>query len=334
MSDLAPFARVVHELNFLAALLQTEPGHAANAIPRANCGVTIISGFLGAGKTTLLRRILQGDHGKRLGVIVNDFGAVNLDAAAIAQDHGDVIELTNGCSCCAMGRDFGAALERIAGGDNAPDHVLVEASGLADPAALATIAAGTRHGCAVGVVTLVDAESVDAWQAGALGSLFERQIDAAHLIVLTKTNSLGPASLERLKGQLAGRFPGRRIVTDRQIDPVMLFTAQAFGARPLPVPVDHDLSRVVTRQIESQRTWTKAALSKQLEGMPGGILRMKGWVRMAGGRLCEVQCVGPKFRLDPSGRLDEPAGLILIGLRECEDDWADWITGFGAVQPA
>lgn len=333
MSEPAAIARAVQELGFLATVLQagttgTEPRES----PSQTCEVTILSGFLGAGKTTLLRRMLTADHGQRLAVIVNDFGAVNLDAAVIAQDHGDVIELTNGCSCCAMGSDFIAALEQTANVTTPPDHILIEASGLSDPVALATLAAGSPFSGSVGIVTLVDALAADFMESGALGSLFTRQIDAAHLIVLTKTAKIDPAALGGLTERLATRFPGRSIVTDAELEPSLAFRAPALGARPTPGQLKHDLSSVVSRQIEAAQQWTEASLLEHLKQMPRGILRMKGWVPMVDGNIASIQCVGTAFDISVQQYVSDSSGLVLIGLRESEDSWTDWIAGFGGLQ--
>lgn len=89
--------------------------------------VTILGGFLGAGKTTAVNHLLRRATG-RIGVLVNDFGAINVDAALIEAREGDVLALSNGCVCCALGPDLGESLARLAGRVPAPDRIVVEAS--------------------------------------------------------------------------------------------------------------------------------------------------------------------------------------------------------------
>jgi len=93
--------------------------------------LSVISGYLGAGKTTLINRLLAEDHGLKLLVMVNDFGAINIDEALIAQSGEDAIALTNGCICCSMGADLYLAIGDILQRDQRPDHIVIEASGVA-----------------------------------------------------------------------------------------------------------------------------------------------------------------------------------------------------------
>ena len=99
--------------------------------------VTVIGGYLGAGKTKLLNRLLAEAEGRRLAVLVNDFGEVNIDAALIANRDGETISLTNGCVCCSIGDNLGMTLYDLAERPDGPEHILVEASGVADPARIA-----------------------------------------------------------------------------------------------------------------------------------------------------------------------------------------------------
>ena len=95
--------------------------------------VTLLTGFLGAGKTTLLNRILNGDHGLRIGVLVNDFGAVNIDQELIAASEENTITLSNGCVCCEVRDDLVSSLEELLASQTEVDFAILEASGVADP---------------------------------------------------------------------------------------------------------------------------------------------------------------------------------------------------------
>ncbi|MGO9302286.1 MAG: CobW family GTP-binding protein, partial [Candidatus Korobacteraceae bacterium] len=98
--------------------------------------ITILTGFLGAGKTTLLNRILTGDHGLRVGVLVNDFGAINIDAELVVGVEGNMISLANGCVCCQIRDDLVEAVVALLARPETIEYILLEASGVADPAGI------------------------------------------------------------------------------------------------------------------------------------------------------------------------------------------------------
>ena len=99
--------------------------------------ITILTGFLGAGKTTLLNHMLNGDHGQRVAVLVNDFGAINIDAELVVGVQDEVISLANGCICCTIRDDLIETVVQTINRREAPEYILLEASGVADPSGIA-----------------------------------------------------------------------------------------------------------------------------------------------------------------------------------------------------
>ena len=149
----------------------------------------MLTGFLGAGKTTLLNRILNGDHGLRVAVLVNDFGAINIDSDLVVGVDSDVISLANGCVCCNIRDDLVEAVTSVIGRPERPDYVLLEASGVADPAGIALTFndAGIRERIRVDSITCVmDAEQVFAAPEQAQLKLW--QIACSDLLVLNKVD--------------------------------------------------------------------------------------------------------------------------------------------------
>jgi G3E family GTPase len=98
--------------------------------------VTVVAGFLGAGKTTLLNHILQAEHDRPIGVVVNDFGAINIDAELVAEVSEGVVTLVNGCICCSIRMDLINTVMQLAHRPDRPEHIVVESSGVADPAGI------------------------------------------------------------------------------------------------------------------------------------------------------------------------------------------------------
>ncbi|HEY7644613.1 MAG TPA: cobalamin biosynthesis protein CobW, partial [Hyphomicrobiales bacterium] len=188
---------------------------------------TIITGFLGAGKTTLIRHLLQHSGGRRIALVVNEFGDVGVDRSLLA-DCGDeackpddIIELANGCICCTVADDFIPTMEKLIARDPAPDHIVIETSGLALPQPLVRAFNWPEVRARVtvdGVVTVIDARAVADGRFAAdenavaaqraaddkldhespLHELFEDQLACADLIILNKSDLVEDGEFARV----------------------------------------------------------------------------------------------------------------------------------------
>jgi G3E family GTPase len=178
--------------------------------------VTLLTGFLGAGKTTLLNRILTGDHGLRVGVLVNDFGDINIDAALVEGVEDNMISLANGCICCELRDDLVQSLESLLTSANEIDYVIVEASGVAEPSGIVlTFLDGRYERLFVldGITCLVDAEGIFRYgDDDQLNMLKLRQIGFADLVVLNKTDLVGPEHIEVIRDWIGLHMKRVRIV--------------------------------------------------------------------------------------------------------------------------
>ena len=177
--------------------------------------LTVLTGFLGAGKTTLLNRILSGDHGLRVAVLVNDFGSINIDAELVVgvESEGDVINLTNGCVCCNIRDDLVAAVTQVMTRADRPEYILLEASGVADPSgiALTFMDEGMRDRIRLdSIMCVVDAEQIFA--APEMMELKLRQVAFADMLILNKVDLVTPEEIERIKAWLDDRFHRYRLV--------------------------------------------------------------------------------------------------------------------------
>ncbi|MEF2551795.1 cobalamin biosynthesis protein CobW [Aurantimonas sp. A2-1-M11] len=204
---------------------------------------TVVTGFLGAGKTTLIRNMLQNAGGRKIALIINEFGDLGVDGDILTGcgietcTEDDVVELTNGCICCTVADDFIPTMTKLLARDRLPDHVVIETSGLALPQPLVAAFNWPEVKTRVtvdGVVTVIDTAAVaegrfaddEAKVAAAreadasldhdnpLEELFEDQIRAADLIVLNKADLVDAATLERVRGEIGAQCAaGVKIVT-------------------------------------------------------------------------------------------------------------------------
>ena len=196
--------------------------------------VSVLTGFLGAGKTTLLNRLLADPALSRTAVIVNEFGAVGLDHALIEASGEDVIELSDGCLCCTVRGDLVDTLERLLDGTRAVDRIVIETTGLADPApVLRAIMAHPTRAAAMrldGVVTVVDA--VNGLATLARHAEARRQVAVADRLVVSKRDVGGEGAddaldgaLRALEGALRALNPGAPVLDAQALDHAALLDA-------------------------------------------------------------------------------------------------------------
>lgn len=288
--------------------------------PQAPIPLTVIGGYLGAGKTTLLNRLLQGDHGRRIAVLVNDFGSINIDAELIAGQDGEIVSLTNGCVCCTLASGFVEALDAVAARRPRVEHVVIEASGVSDPAAIAQY--GHVPPFALdGVIVLADAETVRSRARDRyVGSAVLRQLRGADLIVLTKVDRVAPGQVEALHAWIAQVAPGARVVAASHgaLAPALLLD---LGGAAHLTGQGHDdgHSAHETWSWESSVPISERALRVFLGALPHGVVRGKGvlWLRERPERRTILQLVGRRWELEPGppwGDVPPGSRLVLIGV--------------------
>ena len=217
--------------------------------------VTVVTGFLGAGKTTLIRHLLQNPQGRRLAVLVNEFGDVGVDGdliRACADSHcpeANIVELTNGCICCTVADEFIPSIERLLALDPRPDHIVIETSGLALPKPLlkAFDWPDLRSRITIdGVVAVADAEAVAAGRFAPdparpgdasevdhetpLSEVFEDQIACADIVLLSKADLAGEEGVAAAREVISAEAPRPLpmvALTEGVIDPCVVLGINA-----------------------------------------------------------------------------------------------------------
>ncbi len=282
-------------------------GKAEHSVP-----VCILTGFLGSGKSTLLAHLLtRPPAGVTIRALVNDIGTLQFDPSIVGAADAVRVELINGCGCCVATDDVLESLRALVR-DGACSSLVVEASGAADPVALAQVVDavdGLHHDRTVAVV---DAHQVGSADASSLtGALFRRQLDSAHVVVLSHCDDLGSDDIARIKNVLAGFAPGRIIYDSTVVHPTShaLLPSSPLGARPAPTGTStlhldlHVVTITETREVSCVQFSDVVAQSRP------GLIRAKGRLKMDGG-VSSVQ-VTPSG-LDFSPGADGPLGLTVI----------------------
>ena len=304
----------------LSTLGDPEPGPAQNP-EQDQIPVTVFSGFLGSGKTTLLCRLLQQTDLNIL-AIVNDLAALNVDAERIRKTSTETIEFDNGCACCVLGSDLAQTLRAVHERTQKPDAIVIEASGVSDPTGIAQTVAHVNGFTLDGIITLVDVLGWSEQMMGPAQSLFLRQLHAAHLVILSKTDGLSIPDVHALTAEIASHAPGRALLASTALEAPdlseMLLGASSRSARLPIAQMSHDLSAFESHLIELHATPTAAALTRWLDSLPGFVLRVKGRVKIADdGTAMNVQSVGRRWRVTPCKDPIESGGsLVLIGLTQ------------------
>ena len=272
--------------------------------------VIIIGGFLGAGKTTLLNYILSEQHGVRVGVLVNDFGAINIDAKLVVGVDGDTVSLANGCVCCSVNDDLISACMELVQRNNPPELLIVETSGVSEPMPVANSFSSPeieKFMALDSILTVVDAEQFPDIMKGEMASLARLQVRDADMLILNKVDLVDAKTLETTKSLVRNIAPGTRML-ESTLGIVSLNLITGMGLHTISKKNEPSTHHKHSHQHEhpfSTWQWTSdmplsyPKLRLLIEHLPETIYRLKGivYVEEMPSHQVEVQVVGKRSNI-------------------------------------
>ena len=317
--------------------------------PNTPIPITILSGFLGAGKTSLLNHILHGNHGLRVGVLVNDFGEINIDAELVAGVSGNSVSLSNGCVCCSIRDDLVESTLQLVQGPNRPEYLILETSGVADPVSVSLTFVESELKSLIDVdsiLTVVDAENIRSLD-DEYEELAEDQISMADIVILNKVDLADKVTLDDLKSWIHAIVPNARLIeTTHGKVPLELILGigqfepeRVLGKTSSDIHVHaesghdhhqqdhdghhndhhHDHTLVFsTWSYSSNKPHSYKALRQAVESLPSTIYRVKGIVFLneSPDRRGVIQLVGKRTRVSVSeswGDKTPYTRIVMIG---------------------
>ncbi|MGI9608416.1 MAG: CobW family GTP-binding protein [Acidimicrobiales bacterium] len=279
--------------------------------------VTLLGGYLGSGKTTLINEMLARAD-EPIAIFVNDVGEINIDARLIERADGDTLDLTGGCVCCSLKNGFLEAFDNLRRRPEPPEYVVVELSGVADPAAAASFT-NTPGFMLDGIVVLADLDqcSEQLLAESVIGDAVRAQLRAADVIVTTKRDLVTAAQTESVLADLVSFVPDTPVVAAESA-----FSAAGLVGLAARRPVQ-DLGERPTL-FDQHRTSIipidgairRAELESLVDGLGPEVLRAKGIVQVETGEILLVQVVGKRRSIEvlPMAELTDPTDLVVISL--------------------
>ena len=282
--------------------------------------VTVLAGFLGAGKTTLLRRILSDPHGVRYGVLVNDFGAINIDADLVVETGVDQVSLANGCICCTIKDDLVEAISQLIALDPAPDHLLIETSGVSRPIAVADALLDpsvVERVTLDGIFCLIDAVGFRELDYASTELAIEQE-SSSDMVILNKCDIATSQDLATVTSTLLGPVPNTRFLPTQfaEVPFEILFGSKSDRPARVAEPEhrhehDHDGHHHDHDHGEEFQAWSwqsptpldRDAFRVAVRRLPAALLRAKGVIAFSDrpAERAVFQMVGRRHTIETEG---------------------------------
>jgi len=292
---------------------------------------TVVTGFLGSGKTTLMNRILNGDHGLKIAVMVNDFGAINIDSQLIVSAEQNMVNLANGCICCTVESDLIEQLHKLLSLRERPEHILIETSGVSAPSKVVNTLRYPQFRDRLrvdAVVAMVDSEQFCELE-GEMAQLAMDQLSVADIVVLNKTDVASPEQLQQLREKWL--YPQARTFETHFADiPIELLLGVKAADRSQSTSHHHKDNCCVGHPEFTTFNWDHELpldlkkLRQAFKALPSNIYRAKGFVQLseAPQERCLLQMVGTRVEMEKNGPWPKTprSQIVFIGWGELEVD--------------
>ena len=276
--------------------------------------IILISGYLGAGKTTLINNLLRHSNGKRLAVLVNEFGELAIDEDLIEAENDKLISISGGCICCSFGDDLTGALSDLANFVPKPDYILIESSGVALPNQIVANVGLLNNFFITCVVCIVDCSTIlQKLRDGYVSDLISNQIESSNLVILNKTDHCTKPKVKLIKEKVSNDLNANVIAstTFSNISFDILQELQQTSAVNTNAKHSNDIfDSMVIHPVNIQHP---EELGKLLLNI-AGIERAKGYFEDISGKKWLIQISSNDVQLSEVHD-HRPEGLVIIGLR-------------------
>lgn len=271
--------------------------------------IILIGGYLGSGKTTYLNSLLSEANGRKLAVLVNDFGTINIDASLVEGSVDDVVALQNGCICCSMAMGMQSAILKVLKRDEKPEAIVIEASGVANPGEVAKILSDDAmrpYASLELVISMLDCKSIAAYKPAEL-KLIREQLRYSGIVMLTKLGQSSDADVAYARKLIQETNPGTVVIDDYQkiLNLDLLLGAKqpaiVLDGKVSPTPNANDLFK--SWNYSTNEPMSEAQFQQILNELPPETVRGKGFLFLKDYPLVrfEFQMVGKSAQVQPKG---------------------------------
>jgi G3E family GTPase len=278
-----------------------------------NIPVSVIGGYLGSGKTTLINQLLRNADGRKLAVLVNEFGALPIDADLIEAQSDTMISISGGCVCCSYGNDLIQALLEISKLESAPDHILIESSGVALPGAIAASVSINGNFEIAGIITVVDSELILEQASNEyIGDTIERQLGDSDIVLLNKCDLVDEVHLAYLESWLVEKalYATAVRVTYASLPNSIVLQDYVRDTRKQNISFNSHTNIFESQVIEFSKEYDANIVAQKMADPEFNLLRSKGFVPTPSG-LQAIQTVGRRWSVTDAPP-DAKPGVVVI----------------------